>query len=520
MKDCWRECLYHPELHKERSLMVKVYQFQRSSERIVFQAMCMGYSLSKPSMEGYSCTPEQGHSAASPRLENSVFNVKHEIFQLTKLRSEPCEGFSKGILSGKKMPISTVKMLFGRETNCSGQGRFSMADCSHILGRYLPVYGPWPVDRMDTRAYVSQFSTDGSLFVAGFQGSHIRVYDVDNDWKVRKDILARSLSWTITDTSLSPDQRFLVYASMSPIVHIVDVGSTTKESLANVTEIHDGLDFSSHSDGVYSLGIFSIEFSADGRELVAGSSDASIYVYDLEANKLTSRFPAHSSDVNTVTFADETGNLVYSGSDDNLCKVWDRRCIVKKEQAAGVLTGHLEGITFIDSRGDGRYFISNGKDQTIKLWDIRKMSSGPKCPRPRISDWDYRWMEYPSHAKHLSHPNDQSVATYRGHSVLRTLIRCYFSPSHSTGQRYIYTGSHDNCVYIYDVVTGDQVARLDCHQMTVRDCSWHPYYPTLVSSSWDGLIARWEFPGNDEAPAFSKNSWAAIEDHMFRALYL
>lgn len=37
--------------------------------------------------------------------------------------------------------------------------------------------------------------------------------------------------------------------------------------------------------------------------------------------------------------------------------------------------GHLEGITFIDSRGDGRYFISNGKDQTIKLWDIRKMAS-------------------------------------------------------------------------------------------------------------------------------------------------
>ena len=37
--------------------------------------------------------------------------------------------------------------------------------------------------------------------------------------------------------------------------------------------------------------------------------------------------------------------------------------------------GHLEGITFLDSRGDGHYFISNGKDQTIKLWDIRKMSS-------------------------------------------------------------------------------------------------------------------------------------------------
>lgn len=37
--------------------------------------------------------------------------------------------------------------------------------------------------------------------------------------------------------------------------------------------------------------------------------------------------------------------------------------------------GHLEGITFIDSRGDGRHLISNSKDQSIKLWDIRKMSS-------------------------------------------------------------------------------------------------------------------------------------------------
>lgn len=56
-------------------------------------------------------------------------------------------------------------------------------------------------------------------------------------------------------------------------------------------------------------------------------------------------------------------------------QVWDRRCFVSKGQPAGILMGHLEGITFINSRGDGRYLISNGKDQTTKLWDIRKMTS-------------------------------------------------------------------------------------------------------------------------------------------------
>ena len=37
-------------------------------------------------------------------------------------------------------------------------------------------------------------------------------------------------------------------------------------------------------------------------------------------------------------------------------------------------------------------------------------------------------------------PGDTSLMTYRGHSVLQTLIRCHFSPAFSTGQRYIYTG--------------------------------------------------------------------------------
>ncbi|MBA0583508.1 hypothetical protein Gorai_014362, partial [Gossypium raimondii] len=79
---------------------------------------------------------------------------------------------------------------------------------------------------------------------------------------------------------------------MSPIVHIVNVGSATRESLANITEVLEGLDFSA-ADGEYSFGIFSVKFSTDGRELVAGSSDDSIYIYDLEANKLSLLIAAH-----------------------------------------------------------------------------------------------------------------------------------------------------------------------------------------------------------------------------------
>lgn len=51
-------------------------------------------------------------------------------------------------------------------------------------------------------------------------------------------------------------------------------------------------------------------------------------------------------------------------------------------------------------------------------------------PGPRYHEWDYRWMDYPPQAKDMKHPSDVSVSTYKGHSVLRTLIRSYFSPAY------------------------------------------------------------------------------------------
>ncbi len=46
--------------------------------------------------------------------------------------------------------------------------------------------------------------------------------------------------WTVTDTCLSPDQRFVIYASITPVAHLVAVGSHWDgviESISNITEV-------------------------------------------------------------------------------------------------------------------------------------------------------------------------------------------------------------------------------------------------------------------------------------------
>ena len=119
-----------------------------------------------------------------------------------------------------------------------------------------------------------------------------------------------------------------------------------------------------------------------------------IVVYDVEVRKITLRLQGHRDDINAVCFADPTStNVLFSGSDDSLVKVWDRRSMAGG-RAAGCLPGHMEGITFVATKGDGRYVISNSKDQTLKLWDIRKMVEQSKAPRKidYCTGFDYRWM--------------------------------------------------------------------------------------------------------------------------------
>ena len=127
----------------------------------------------------------------------------------------------------------------------------------------------------------------------------------------------------------------------------------------------------------------------------------------------------------------------------------DRRSLGASQKPSGVLVGHTEGITYVSAKGDGRYILSNGKDQAMRLWDLRKMRGNEDYSTGHygIDGFDYR---YPSYRKprYPAHPQDCSVMTYRGHSVLMTLIRCHFSPAETTGGQYLYSGSSDGRIHV------------------------------------------------------------------------
>ena len=85
-------------------------------------------------------------------------------------------------------------------------------------------------------------------------------------------------------------------------------------------------------------------------------------------------------------------------------QVWDRRMLSESDpHPVGILAGHMDGITYIDPRGDGRHLLTNSKDQTIKLWDVRAFSdhSAEMNTRKAVANqnWDYRWQRVPKRCK-------------------------------------------------------------------------------------------------------------------------
>ncbi|KAL4924869.1 WD40 repeat domain-containing protein [Aspergillus undulatus] len=415
-----------------------------------------------------------------------------------------------------KRKKSLAERIMWRELGIEGHG-LQRRKVSSIVQDLIPSSTPDKIIHYDEKCYSGQFSDDGNFFFSCAQDFKVRMYDTSNpyDWKYYKTVDYPLGSWTITDATLSPDNKFLAYSSLRHLICLAptdpaDSSGPTILDLASPPERRNGGRDIFGRDG---FAVWSVRFSGDGREIVAGTGDRSVIVYDLDTRQSVLRIRNHEDDVNAVCFGDKTSpHILYSGSDDSTVRVWDRRSMGDRREA-GVFVGHTEGLTYVDSKGDGRYVLSNSKDQTMKLWDLRKMMSTAKFdtlgPPSSGTMFDYRFDPFP-HEYWEPHPDDCSVVTFRGHRVLRTLIRCHFSPPGSSDSRYVYSGSEDGKVYVWNL-DATLAGTMDVEKATyfsrprirrsrgfmgrgdtnrwktcVRDASWHPNAPVLAATSWNG----------------------------------
>ncbi|KAI0727844.1 WD40-repeat-containing domain protein [Fomitopsis betulina] len=491
-----------------------------------------------------------GHSVKWDRSEDWYYPVTKPTKEGLKLLMSGEFGRLTHQLKSRKLDNNIAKVTLDRGTRIRPSFKEDMA------ADLLPNSDGTAVAQYAANAYVGQYSSDSTFYYTCVRDFRLHVYDTTapltpnrlrsdqyghtTSIKVIKTIRANPGRWTITDSHLSPDNQRMIYASISNTVYMTTtLDPSTHQHPIRFADPTGNL-LRDYED---EFGIWSCKFSADGNEVIAGGSSM-IFVYDLLADKRTVKIQAHTDDVNSCCWADTaSGNVLVSASDDTFIKVWDRRSLGASPKPSGVLIGHTEGITYVSAKGDGRYVISNGKDQVLRLWDLRMMRSNEDFESVQrvhygIPHFDYRGGSYPR-PQHKAHPLDCSVMQYTGHEVLRTLIRCHFSPAETTGQQYIYSGGSDGRIHIWSL-DGRVVQVLNRsntlpmssepsgpeplehtpnrRKVCVRDVSWHREQPVLMSAGWLGV--RWN---HREGSLVARHEWKGLskmghrlEDHVER----
>lgn len=430
----------------------------------------------------------------APKKDDTYKGTFHVVRSLYKEQQAMCKGLSSRKFFAKKLPISKKSKtndMLAEPANHKGNN----------YQTFIPNKVSYTFEGVGSRIYNANFDSKGEKFFATSQ-SGTAMFDLTSDdtLKLNQTINCNYVSWALTDSDFTEDNKYMIHSTLSPNVQLFDVEN--RKYLAQLN-MDSGNDEDETSFFYYSFRVYSAKISPDGRQIIAGTSrslngKARLQIFDVEEKKLIRSVNAHENDINSICYVDRANSsLILSGSDDGLCKLWDTRAI-ENGKPVGIFYGHLSGVTYVSSKEDTRYFISNSKDQSIKLWDLRKSKTEEK-PYHHFG-FDYR-MEKLSTTEigkikraMNANPNDDSVSTFFGHQVYVTLTRCHFSPKFNTDQRYIYSGSADGSVYIYDTLTTELVARLELSDdRIIRDCAWHPVNQSLITTDFSGNICKWDY---------------------------
>ncbi|KER20099.1 hypothetical protein T265_15392, partial [Opisthorchis viverrini] len=318
--------------------------------------------------------------------------------------------------------------------------------------------------------YCGIYASSGDLFFSGSHDGVIRIFDSFGAYlRLLEEIPCPNSYWSVVSLCLSPSERLLAYTILSSQIHLISLDkSGTRDRVKIVDDLSD--------QGSVSK-TFSVCFDGTGTRLISGNDLGYLRIHDIESGACELTPSSNKRDMNAVTTLDAAGHFSLAGSDDTTIRVCPTR----------------------STPGDGVYFLSNSKDQTVRLWDLRKHTQSGKdqfC-RPR-ANWDYRVHSIPKtytnprHWHSGSSRGDQSVLTLRGHTVRYTLIRARFSPAHQTGQRYAYAGSTLDGWCIWDLFTGELIRRNSHGPHAVRDVYWHPWEPLAMASELNGSLSCWK----------------------------
>ncbi|XP_005361015.1 jouberin isoform X1 [Microtus ochrogaster] len=242
--------------------------------------------------------------------------------------------------------------------------------------------------------------------------------------------------------------------------------------------------------------IYDLDWSKDDRYLVTSSSDGTARVWKNEINSTsTFRVLPHPSFVYTAKFHPATRELVVTGCYDSMIRIWK----IDLRQDTPVLVRQLDvHRSFVNSvcfDDEGHHMYSGDCIGVIVVWDtyvkvtdlqhsVRHWAINKEIKETEFRGVPISYLEvHPSGKRLLIHTKDSTLRImdlrilaarkFVGAANYREKIHSTLTPCGT----FLFSGSEDGVVYVWNPETGEQVAMYSDlpFKSTIRDISYHPF---------------------------------------------
>jgi WD40 repeat protein len=281
------------------------------------------------------------------------------------------------------------------------------------------------------------FSPDGKLLASGGEEGTVRIWEAATGQEIR---VLKGNHNGVSSVDWSADGRRLVAASYYG-------GSVTVWDAATGKELASS---PNSADCIYS-----VRFSPDGKHLATASRRTegvrpfagNVRLWDAATAQQLQGLQEHERGAISLSYSPD-GSRLASGGWDHIIRVWDTAA----GQTSLLLEGHNQEVWGLAFSPDGRRLASASLDATVKVWDLATA---------------------------------KAVLTIRGHN--NPVHSVCFSPD---GKR-IVSGSLKT-VKVWDAQTGEEVFSFQGHTAAVSAVCFSPDGRRLATAGEDRVIKVWD----------------------------
>uniref|UniRef100_A0A667Z0S8 Apoptotic protease-activating factor 1 n=1 Tax=Myripristis murdjan TaxID=586833 RepID=A0A667Z0S8_9TELE len=281
----------------------------------------------------------------------------------------------------------------------------------------------------------------------------------------------------------SPDDTYLSTSSSDGTIKLFEVSSANEWKTIDVKSMFP------ESDEQTEVHVKCSTWSADGKRVICAARNA-VFVFDVETADMLMEI--RTSRLSTVQYchACPTSNLLAIALSHYAVELWD----IETNKKVADCSGHLSWVHGVQFSPDGSQLLSCSDDQTVRLWETKKVHTSSAVSLKRDSDVLFNGEVVTVAA--ADNCNRLQVRDGKTGSVMfqseehPSRIRCTCICSQPSA---VVLGREDGTVQILEVPSGMALATLLGHTKTVLHCQFSPDGQTLITSSEDTTVRVWRW---------------------------